>query len=231
MKNNKKDAHRNAIFRPPDALFALKQLFLHTDFKCAVLRIMAEYPRPTTAQLEQTLADIVRNPDKVGRARAGRRSLRELAQIIGDEWVDYTTEDGKILTMSRNMLVLWRFYESAMKKPTAQKLLALQKILGEDVFRIGTAEDSDHKGDITQLTGELNGLIKAINYRAHTVSSPADGADHGTALDFVNYDVIEEPSRKMDEAALARMAAAAEARKQARAAKNENKPQISPKNE
>lgn len=137
---------------------------------------------------------MARNPEKAAQTRRARKTLKELAQIIGNEWVDYITDAGKTITIPRNALVLFRFYESAIKKPTAQKIIALQKILGEDVFRIGGELDTEHKGTTNQLKGELNTLIQAINYRAHTIDAPSTGAKEATALEFVKYDEItDEP--------------------------------------
>lgn len=195
--------------------------------------------RTEKTRIPSVFEKIAADPDRAARTRAGRKTLRELAQIIGGEWVDYTTDDGTVITMPRDAVVLYRFYESAMKKPTAQKLLALQKIRGEDVFRITTEQDSDHRGSLQQLTGELNGLIKAINYRAHTTGAPSDGASKENALEFVNYDVIEEDTqtpKPLSEHAKSVLHGITEAKRQAareakQQAKNENKPQISPKNE
>lgn len=149
--------------------------------------------RVTPTRAPSAFTEIAQNPEKAAQTRRARKTLKELAQIIGNEWVDYITDEGKTVTIPRNALVLFRFYESAIKKPTAQKIIALQKILGEDVFRIGTDTDPEHKGSTNQLKGELNTLIQAINYRAHTVGLPSAGANPATALDFVKYDeVVDE---------------------------------------
>lgn len=132
------------------------------------------------------------DPEKCAQTRRARKTLKEIAQIIGNEWVDYVTDDGKTMTIPRNAVVLYRFYESAIKRPTAQKIIALQKILGEDVFRIGGPLDTEHKGSTKELIGQLNTLITAIKSRAHTIEDPSTGAKAATAVDYVPYDVIDE---------------------------------------
>ena len=92
-----------------------------------------------------------------------RRLLRDVAQQIGGQYVcEYVDDFGVCHSFTRDELIVQKFAEELTKKPTAARILAWQRLKGEDVQQIARVDTISGK-TTEELRGELNNLLAIIN--------------------------------------------------------------------
>lgn len=107
-----------------------------------------------------------------------RRLLRDVAQQIGGQYVcEYVDDFGVCHSFTRDELIVQKFAEELTKKPTAARILAWQRLKGEDVQQIARVDTISGK-TTEELRGELNNLLAIINAAGgQTVSATAPADD------------------------------------------------------
>jgi hypothetical protein len=107
-----------------------------------------------------------------------RKLLREVAQQIGGQYVcEYVDDFGRPHSLTRDELIVQKFAEELTKKPTAARILAWQRLKGEDVQQIARVDTISGK-TTEELRGELNNLLAIINAAGgQTVAATAPAAD------------------------------------------------------
>ena len=92
-----------------------------------------------------------------------RKLLRDVAQQIGGQYVcEYVDDFGVCHSFTRDELIVQKFAEELTKKPTAARILAWQRLKGEDVQQIARVDTISGK-TTEELRGELNNLLAIIN--------------------------------------------------------------------
>lgn len=91
------------------------------------------------------------------------KSLQDISDIIGGELVEFYDEFGKLHVMTRDSAIIYKFMQICYDYPTAQNVLALQKLKHQDVQKISFAQDTDNK-PTEELQQDLTLLLKALNY-------------------------------------------------------------------
>jgi len=92
-----------------------------------------------------------------------RKLLREVAQQIGSQYVcEYVDDFGRPHSLTRDELIVQKFAEELTKKPTAARILAWQRLKGEDVQQIARVDTVSGKST-DELRAELNNLLSVIN--------------------------------------------------------------------
>ena len=86
-----------------------------------------------------------------------RRTLKEIALSLGNEVVIYEDENGEQRTATRNEVIMQRFYEDILHKPTPQKIAMWLKVNGEDIVRL-TADPIESES-AQELKEELQKLL------------------------------------------------------------------------
>lgn len=107
-----------------------------------------------------------------------RKLLRDVAQQIGGQYVcEYVDDFGVCHSFTRDELIVQKFAEELTKKPTAARILAWQRLKGEDVQQIARVDTISGK-TTEELRGELNNLLAIINAAGgQTVAATAPAAD------------------------------------------------------
>ena len=107
-----------------------------------------------------------------------RKLLRDVAQQIGGQYVcEYVDDFGVCHSFTRDELIVQKFAEELTKKPTAARILAWQRLKGEDVQQIARVDTISGK-TTEELRGELNNLLAIINAAGgQTVGATAPAAD------------------------------------------------------
>lgn len=133
-----------------------------------------------------------------------RKLLRDVAQQIGGQYVcEYVDDFGRPHSMTRDELIVQKFAEELTKKPTAARILAWQRLKGEDVQQIARVDTVSGKST-DELRAELNNLLSVINSTGNGQQMAADiqqhqqqasdtppQADSKTATDTGTGEVIE----------------------------------------
>ncbi len=98
--------------------------------------------------------------------RKDKRRLKEIANQVGGEIVQYIDEyTGRSFFCSRDEFILRRFLTSTMKSPTPARLLAWQKIKGEDISQYGGQQvTEDSTRSVSELRKELRQIMGVIGY-------------------------------------------------------------------
>lgn len=92
-----------------------------------------------------------------------RKLLRDVAQQIGGQYVcEYVDDFGVCHSFTRDELIVQKFAEELTKKPTAARILAWQRLKGEDVQQIARVDTVSGKST-DELRAELNNLLSVIN--------------------------------------------------------------------
>ena len=107
-----------------------------------------------------------------------RKLLRDVAQQIGGQYVcEYVDDFGVCHSFTRDELIVQKFAEELTKKPTAARILAWQRLKGEDVQQIARVDTISGK-TTEELRGELNNLLAIINAAGgQTVGATAPAAE------------------------------------------------------
>lgn len=107
-----------------------------------------------------------------------RKLLREVAQQIGSQYVcEYVDDFGRPHSLTRDELIVQKFAEELTKKPTAARILAWQRLKGEDVQQI-TRVDTVSGKSTDELRAELNNLLSVINSTGNGQQMAADIQQH-----------------------------------------------------
>ena len=88
-----------------------------------------------------------------------KRTMRELAETIGQEEQTFTLKDGSVVTMSRLEMIMRNFFKECVSNPNHKNVLALAKLRGEDEQHITVETDSNNKYADVEITKEM--LIRA----------------------------------------------------------------------
>ena len=100
---------------------------------------------------------------KAAQGKTRRKLLRDVAQQIGSQYVcEYVDDFGRPHSLTRDELIVQKFAEELTKKPTAARILAWQRLKGEDVQQIARVDTISGK-TTEELRGELNNLLSVIN--------------------------------------------------------------------
>jgi len=100
---------------------------------------------------------------KAAQGKTRRKLLREVAQQIGSQYVcEYVDDFGRPHSLTRDELIVQKFAEELTKKPTAARILAWQRLKGEDVQQIARVDTVSGKST-DELRAELNNLLSVIN--------------------------------------------------------------------
>ena len=100
---------------------------------------------------------------KAAEGKQRRKLLREVAQQIGSQYVcEYVDDFGRPHSLTRDELIVQKFAEELTKKPTAARILAWQRLKGEDVQQIARVDTVSGKST-EELRAELNNLLSVIN--------------------------------------------------------------------
>lgn len=115
---------------------------------------------------------------KAAQGKTRRKLLRDVAQQIGGQYVcEYVDDFGVCHSFTRDELIVQKFAEELTKKPTAARILAWQRLKGEDVQQIARVDTISGK-TTEELRGELNSLLAIINAAGgQTVGATAPAAD------------------------------------------------------
>ena len=94
-----------------------------------------------------------------------KRKLKEIAHQIGGEVVEFMDDTtGSRFFCSRDEFILRKFLQSIMKTPTPSKLLAWQKLKGEDIAQYGNTVTVEESGrSVADLKKELRQLLGIID--------------------------------------------------------------------
>lgn len=107
-----------------------------------------------------------------------RKLLREVAQQIGSQYVcEYVDDFGRPHSLTRDELIVQKFAEELTKKPTAARILAWQRLKGEDVQQIARVDTVSGKST-DELRAELNNLLSVINSTGSGQQMAADIQQH-----------------------------------------------------
>ena len=107
-----------------------------------------------------------------------RKLLREVAQQIGSQYVcEYVDDFGRPHSLTRDELIVQKFAEELTKKPTAARILAWQRLKGEDVQQIARVDTISGK-TTEELRTELNNLLSVINSTGSGQQMAADIQQH-----------------------------------------------------
>lgn len=107
-----------------------------------------------------------------------RKLLREVAQQIGSQYVcEYVDDFGRPHSLTRDELIVQKFAEELTKKPTAARILAWQRLKGEDVQQIARVDTVSGKST-EELRAELNNLLSVINSSGNGQQMAADIQQH-----------------------------------------------------
>lgn len=115
---------------------------------------------------------------KAAQGKTRRKLLRDVAQQIGGQYVcEYVDDFGVCHSFTRDELIVQKFAEELTKKPTAARILAWQRLKGEDVQQIARVDTISGK-TTEELRGELNNLLAIINAAGgQTVAATAPAAE------------------------------------------------------
>ena len=115
---------------------------------------------------------------KAAQGKTRRKLLREVAQQIGGQYVcEYVDDFGRPHSLTRDELIVQKFAEELTRKPTAARILAWQRLKGEDVQQIARVDTISGK-TTEELRGELNNLLAIINAAGgQPVGATAPAAD------------------------------------------------------
>lgn len=88
-----------------------------------------------------------------------KRTMRELADSIGQEEQTFTLKDGSTVTMSQLEMIMRNFFKECVSNPNHKNVLALAKLRGEDEQHITLDAQVNNKYDNIEITSDM--LVRA----------------------------------------------------------------------